>query len=378
VKIPSLYRPWAAARSASLAAGLLAWLLASGVAWAQPRAGVASLQAQPAEPLPDAAPAWIERLQRAAASQSYEGTMVFSAGAVVASSRVAQYVVGGQAYEQVQALDGRAERSYRHNGTVVSFWPDRKVVTLGQRDDALSNPLRTVSQERLRAYYELRLLGPDLVAGRRAQVLLLAPRDELRFAQRLWIDLASGLMLRADVLDARGEMLESSAFSEIDIGVRPQAESVRSAMRQTAGWQRMSLPSVPTQLESEGWQFAALPAGFRLLGCVRKAMALPPPTPGDARTAATAAADTRPLAPPQTQTQTSPQTLHAVLSDGLTRVSLFIEDQPPGRPVASLVTRMGATHTVVQGVGERWRVVLMGDVPVTTLKRFAAALERRP
>lgn len=365
---PAPRRPWASARAAGLSAGLsvslFALLLAPVAAWAQPRSGAASPPASPAETGPDAAPAWIERLQRAASSQSYEGTMVFSAGAVVASSRVAQYVVGGQAYEQVEALDGRAERSYRHNDTVVSFWPDRRVVTLGQRDDALSNPLRAVPQERLRAHYDLRLLGADLVAGRRAQVLLLAPRDELRFAQRLWLDQASGLMLRADVLDARGEVLESSSFSEIDIGVRPQAESVRAAMRQTAGWQRVSLPSVPTQLETEGWQLAALPAGFRLLGCVRKPVALPPPASADGRA-------TPPAAPP-------PQTLHAVFSDGLTRVSLFIEPQPPGRPVGALVTRMGATHTVVQGAAERWRVVLMGDVPVTTLKRFAAALERRP
>jgi sigma-E factor negative regulatory protein RseB len=345
-------------------------LLAPAAAWAQPRAGAASPSVLPAAPLPDTAPAWIERLQRAASSQSYEGTLVFSAGSVVTSSRVAQYVVGGQAYEQVEALDGRAERSYRHNDTVVSFWPDRRVVTLGQRDDAIANPLRAVPQERLRAHYDLRLLGTDLVAGRRAQVLLLAPRDELRFAQRLWLDQASGLMLRADVVDARGDVLESSSFSEIDIGVRPQAQSIRSAMRQTAGWQRVSLPSVPVQLESEGWKLGPLPAGFLLLGCARKPVTVPSPAPaGDAH--AQANADPRPAAPP-------PQALHAVFSDGLTRVSLFIEAQPAGRPVGTLVTRMGATHTVVQGAGERWRVVLMGDVPVTTLKRFAAALERRP
>lgn len=361
---------WAAPRGVGRAAGLLLLLLAAAAAWAQTRPGATSAPALPAAYPPDAAPAWIERLQRAASSQSYEGTLVFSAGSVLTSSRVAQYVVGGQAYEQVEALDGRAERSYRHNDTVVSFWPDRRVVTQGQRDDAIANPLRAVPHERLRAHYDLRLLGTDLVAGRRAQVLLLAPRDELRFAQRLWLDRASGLMLRADVLDTRGEVLESSSFSEIDIGVRPQAESIRSAMRQTAGWQRVSLPAVPVQLESEGWQLGPLPAGFRLLGCVRKPVTVPlPASAGDVRAQATA--HPSPAALP-------PQALHAVFSDGLTRVSLFIEAQPADRPVGTLITRMGATHTVVQGVGERWRVVLMGDVPVTTLKRFALALERRP
>jgi sigma-E factor negative regulatory protein RseB len=70
-------------------------------------------------------------------------------------------------------------------------------------------------------------------------------------------------------------------------------------------------------------------------------------------------------------------TLHAVFSDGLTRVSMFIEVQPAGRPAQTIATRLGATHTLVQPLGEQWRLVLMGEVPVTTLRRFASALERR-
>ena len=182
---------------------------------------------------PDTAAVWIERLQTAATRQSYEGTLVFSAGSVVSSSRVAHYAFEGQAWEQVEALDGRAARSYRHNDTVVSFWPDRRVVTVGRRDETWVRPLRGVPHERLQAHYDVRLMGADLVAGRRVQVLLLAPRDEWRYAQRWWLDAASGLMLRADVLGSRGEVLESSTFSAIEIGVRPQVDTVRAAMFQS-------------------------------------------------------------------------------------------------------------------------------------------------
>jgi sigma-E factor negative regulatory protein RseB len=289
---------------------------------------------------------WIERLQSAATSQSYEGTLVFSAGSVVSSSRVAHYAHDGQAWEQIEALDGRAARSYRYNDSVVSFWPDKRVVTIGQRDETWASPLRSVPHERLQAHYDVRLVGTDLVAGRRVQVLLLSPRDEWRYARRLWLDAASGLMLRADVLGARGEVLESSSFSAIEIGVRPQAETVRTAMRRTSGWQVLAMPSVPVRLQSEGWSLGTgLPPGFQLTGCVRK------PVVAD--------------------------TLHAVFSDGLTRVSMFIEVQPAGRPAQTIATRLGATHTLVQPLGEQWRLVLMGEVPVTTLRRFASALERR-
>ena len=327
---------------------------------------------------------WIERLQSAATSQSYEGTLVFSAGSVVSSSRVAHYAHDGQAWEQIEALDGRAARSYRFNDSVVSFWPDKRVVTIGQRDETWASPLRSVPHERLQAHYDVRLVGTDLVAGRRVQVLLLSPRDEWRYARRLWLDAASGLMLRADVLGARGEVLESSSFSAIEIGVRPQAETVRTAMRRTSGWQVLAMPSVPVRLQSEGWSLGTgLPPGFQLTGCVRKPVVVPateprsPSEPGAAAVVAAATSGLHAAGATARVERPAADTLHAVFSDGLTRVSMFIEVQPAGRPAQTIATRLGATHTLVQPLGEQWRLVLMGEVPVTTLRRFAAALERR-
>jgi sigma-E factor negative regulatory protein RseB len=350
--------------------------LSGGLAFApshsQPQAPLPAPSTLPgaADPLSSAsARAWIERLQAAAVGQSYQGTLVFSAGPVVSSSRVAHYVVDGQAWEQVEALDGRAARSYRHNDTVMSFWPDRRLVTVGLRDATWASPLRAVPHERLQAQYELRLLGAELLAGRRAQLLLLAPRDEWRYATRLWMDTATGLMLRADVLGPRAEVLESSAFSAVEIGVRPQADAVRTAMRRTAGWQVVALPSIPVRLQDEGWVLGSLPPGFQMTGCVRKP-ALHPAAQSSSGAAAGAGV--------HGGTDPAPDhTLHAVFSDGLSRVSMFIEPRAAGHPAQPLATRLGATHTLVQPVGDSWRVVLMGEVPITTLRRFASALERR-
>ena len=57
-------------------------------------------------------------------------------------------------------------------------------------------------------------------------MLLLQPRDAHRFAQRLWAEKGSGLLLRADVLGRDGDVLESASFSDLAIGVqvRPTRE----------------------------------------------------------------------------------------------------------------------------------------------------------
>ena len=74
----------------------------------------------------------------------------------------------------------------------------------------------------------------------------------------------------------------------------------------------------------------------------------------------------------------APQVLQALFSDGLSRVSIFIEPYDAARPRQPLLTQLGATHTLMKPRADRWWVTLMGDVPAATLKQFDAALERRP
>ena len=55
-----------------------------------------------------------------------------------------------------------------------------------------------------------------------ATVLLVKPRDGHRYGYRLWSEKASGLLLRVDVLGEGGSVVETSAFSDVAIGVRAQ------------------------------------------------------------------------------------------------------------------------------------------------------------
>jgi sigma-E factor negative regulatory protein RseB len=299
---------------------------------------------------------WMLRMQSAARDRNYQGTMVFTAGAVVSSSRVGHFCIGEQSFERVEALDGREERVYRHNDLVHSFWPQSRVVTAEVRDAVTTSPVLPDIEPRLQEHYELRVLGGDRIAGRQAQVLLLKPRDDLRFAQRLWADAETGLMLRADVIGPQGAVLESSAFSDIEIGGKPQRESILAPMKKLDGYRVVKLESARTQLETEGWALKQVPAGFKLMGCVRRPIGLPAPD----------------------STVSAPQILQALFFDGLSRVSIFIEPYDAARPRQPLLTQLGATHTLMKSRGDRWWVTVMGDVPALTLKQFDAALERRP
>jgi sigma-E factor negative regulatory protein RseB len=309
---------------------------------------------------PAEAKALLNRIRTAASTGNYQGTMVFSVSGTFSSSRVGHYAVGDQTYELLEALDGRQQRILRHNDAVHTLWPQAKVAVIEKRETrgAWSTTPQEVDPQAL-DHYELRREGEARIAGRDALVLLLEPRDMLRYAQRLWADRATGLMLRADVmaLAAPGQergILESTAFSEINIGVRPQPDAVLQVLRNPRGLDgyRVVRPQQQrTELEAEGWALARPVAGFRLVGCVRRGM--------------------------EAGGGSSAQVLQAVFSDGLTHVSLFAEPFQPERHRSELQAQQGATGTVMLRRGEHW-ITVVGDVPPATLKLFANALERRP
>ena len=325
-------------------------LAASALWWAPAFAGPGEGAAAPD------ARHWVERIRTAARERSYQGTMVFKAGDVVSSSRVGHFLVGDQTYERVEALDGRQQAIYRHNELIYTVWPGDRVATVEHRTGLGESLGLPELDPRLHEQYEVRVLVNDRLAGRDAQVLMLKPRDTLRFAQRLWVDAATGLMLRADVLAANGGVLESAAFSDVDLGTRAQRESVLGPIKKLDGYRVVTLRPSPTQLDAEGWVLGVLPPGFKLAGCMRRGIGDP-----------VDAAMSKPA-----------DTVQAVFSDGLARVSIFIEPYDGLRQRQPLMTQMGATHTLMRPRFERWWVTVMGDVPPATLKQFLAALERRP
>ena len=175
--------------------------------------------------------AWLMRIHEAAGKRNFQGTFVVSGGGAVSSSRIAHFCEGSNQYERIESLDGQARHVFRHNDVVHTVWPASRVALVEQRavaDAASRRCCRPVTTAR-RVLRSATRRAASALPGREANVLLVQPRDALRFGYRLWADKASGLLLRADVLGERGEVLESSAFSEVTIGVKPQPDSVLRA-----------------------------------------------------------------------------------------------------------------------------------------------------
>lgn len=292
---------------------------------------------------------WLDRVAMAASRTSYQGTMVFSAGSHMSTTRVTRYCQGKDNFERHESLDGPPRLIYRHNQLVHTLWPQKKVAVVQHRDARTPFPALSDAGDALAAYH-VRLEGSDRVAAHSSQVMLLEPRDPHRYAQRLWAATSTGLMLRADTLDRDGRVLESIAFTDLKTNVKPQPEVVTSAMNRLDGYQVIKPDVSRTKLEDEGWKLGVPITGFRQVSCVKR--------PVDGSKAL----------------PSSPSIVQSVYSDGVAHVSVFIEPHDASRH-KPMMSSWGASHTLAQQRGDAW-ITVVGDVPMATLERFAAAIER--
>ncbi len=332
-----------------------AFCVVSASAWAQASAPGGETQARDVR-------AWLLRIHEAASQRNFQGTFVVSGGGAVSSARIAHFCEGTNQFERSEALDGQARHVYRHNDVVMTLWPTNKIAMIEHRNLLAQFPaLLQAGDDRISDFYDVRPQGADRVAGREANVLLVKSRDAYRYSYKLWADQASGLLLRADVLGERSEVLESSAFSDVTIGIKPHPESVVVPMKKLDGYRVLRPLLTQTRLDAEGWTMRQAVPGFRQVSCVKRPM--------DGTVAQSAAHNTTGIAAP------GPQVLQTIFSDGLTYVSLFIEPFDAQRHTRPMLASVGPTQTLMQPQGDWW-VTVVGDVPPATLRMFAKGLER--
>jgi sigma-E factor negative regulatory protein RseB len=319
----------------------------------------------PAVSMPDSETrAWLLRIQDATNKRSFSGTFVFSAGGAMSSARITHFSHGQNQFEQVDSLDGPPRQLLRHNDTVHTVWPQTGVVVVEKRDSGTTFPaLLLGAEDQVFANYEVRShQGTERIAGHDAKVLLLRPKDGHRYGYRLWSDQVTGLLLRADVVGERDEVLESSAFSEVTIGIKAQPERVLSAIKKLSSLRSVKVEMTPTTLDMHGWQLRVLVPGFKEIRCFERPWG--------------ASLDASAVERLQTPHVVPTKALQVVYSDGLTHVSVFIEPFDGARHGRQVPKFLGATRAFSTRQTDWW-ITAVGDVPMATLRSLAQGLQKK-
>lgn len=283
---------------------------------------------------------WLERIGPALAEQDYHGTLVMVSGSNIETLGVFHAFDDGRERMRLVTLTGPHREVIRDDKMVMCIGTVIGLGSVGYDADTAGrwNPAGQFANAGKLENYRAKLGAVGRVAARDCQIIDLQPKDAWRYGYRLWLDRETGLPLRIALLGETGRPLEQMAFTDLQIGSKPQAADLRPSTLQ--GLRRVQTLR-PGKQRDPAWRVNSPPPGFTLRGGRRL---------GDS--------------------------VQLLYSDGLASVSVYIEPIAADQHGESAMRR-GAVNVHSFSRGGR-RVVAIGKVPAATVDYFARNVHAVP
>jgi sigma-E factor negative regulatory protein RseB len=310
--------------------------------------GAAILTGAHAEPAAGSAD-WLARMAQAVRTENYQGVMVYAQSGRMESMRIVHRYQNGREQERLKALTGDAREIHRDNDLVTCYLPKDRAVKIDRKAfSGLLPALSGATADSIADHYELQELGKAKILGRSCRLLSVKPRDALRYGHRMWVDEATGLPLKAELIGARGRVLEQMMFTEISFPARIDDRALRPEIdAKNFHWIRHDAPNAERSGTGVSWRVVELPPGFRTV--VHELQLMP---------------------------NLDEPVEHMVFTDGLATVSAFMAPKRAARKFEGF-SRMGAMTAYARTL-DNFHVTVVGEVPTATVEMIAEQLRYDP
>jgi len=291
---------------------------------------------------------WLSRAAHAARQLDYTGTIVYQIGPRVESSRVTHLYDDGHEFSKLVNLDGPAREVVRSDGEVRCYYPDAKLMRI--EPETFRNVFPSLLPEQLHSlsrYYDFRLMGEDRVGGRPVQVVVFEPKDGLRYGHRFWSDEKTGLLLKARVINERGDGVEQFAFSDLTINAQIDRSMVEPSWPSVPrDWQVLKNAAGDVVPADTGWAVTRMPPGFdKIVEGYRKLRGR------------------------------RERVAHLVFSDGLVSISVFVEPLMASSSPAGFLRQGGLNVYSLRQ--DDHLITVMGETPGATVRQIAHSVVHR-
>ncbi|MDB5804714.1 MAG: rseB [Betaproteobacteria bacterium] len=292
---------------------------------------------------------WLAKIQQSAQKLNYSGTFVYlQQGGQPLTSRITHVVDnGGAERERLEMLDGAPVVIVRTNEEVRSYSPDTKTILVEKRRNKTSFPaLLTAPAASIAEYYNVRNWDQQRVAGLDCQVILLEAKDGLRYARKLWADKTTGLLLKAQSFNEKGDIVEQIAFTQVEIGGGPEHYHPLLAKRDGGrDWRTATPPITEAKFTDAGWKVDMPVPGFRKQLEIKRGMGAGVGEVGQ-----------------------------IVYSDGLASISVFLEPFKEGEKPMEGLSSQGAVNIYRKRLGTHV-VTVLGEAPPACLTKVATGVK---
>ncbi|UZE95233.1 MucB/RseB C-terminal domain-containing protein [Alkalimarinus alittae] len=289
---------------------------------------------------------WLERMAEAMQTQNYRGVFVYSRGNISSSMKVIHRYQDGEDREKLVQLDGEMGEIIRTGDELVCVLPGNKVVSLEQ--SIPSGPFAGAFARRLmprQDQYLITVEGGDRIAGHHAVKIAIMAKDSYRYSYVLWLERQSGLLLRSNLINLKGEVLEQFHYTSLELNANiSDAELASSNLGNE--YSHESLPSIRSGSDwtaHMGWRVGWLPDGF--LPVNKGVIGRDNAGSGNVQ----------------------------VFTDGLASFSVFIE-KPSSKGMPEGATVIGATVAYVdrlQWQDYDYKVTIVGELPIAAVIKIA-------
>ncbi len=288
---------------------------------------------------------WLERMSIASTTLSYKGRFVYNRDGNTSLMEVIHVVGKNGSRERIISLSGEDQELIRDqdgNVYLMNLGPPL-LIDKGVRDIPLAVRLYA-NLERLLGNYCFELGKVDRVAGHKSQVISIVPLDKNRYSYRLWVDIKTGFLMRSELRDERGEVVEHIMFSDIELMKQPSDELLASVLYDkdlvATNESPFEAQALDTGSHEDLWNISGSPLGFWRAHSQGKVSL------GAKKSAS-----------------------YLMVTDGLASVSIYIEPMKNTQNHLQGISRSGALSAYGRVVGEH-QITVIGEVPPYTVKQI--------
>ena len=209
-------------------------------------------EAKSLEPSVDVGSDLLNKMTHSHRELNYRAIVSYQVGDQLSSYRITHTVRDGKEFESLESLDGSHQDLVYHGHDVTCVHPGPQLIRLFGGEE----------EQGFYRYYDIDVKGAARVAGRDAITLMIRPRDVYRLGYKLSLDKETGLLLRSDIVNQQGKVLERFQYVMLNLDISADEAVVENAKE--VQHRAAKSGDKATLATSRTWRPNWIPAGFTL------------------------------------------------------------------------------------------------------------------
>lgn len=286
---------------------------------------------------------WLEKVDHAMRNLSYRGTVVLLKNGQLDTMKYRHGFEDGIEVETLSSLNSPLREVTRKANEISCLYKDSSQKVDGHQPIDRSFIVNLPRHfDNLDGQYLVAVTDQEMVAMRPVRLVAVLPKDELRYARKIWVDSETYLPLKLEVYGLDGHAIEQVVFTELVVdSVGPAAESAKSS----SAHQHHRHHLTAEDFDKSAFQLKNWPKGFETVFFIRNMM------------------------------QKGRKSVdHLLISDGFSSISVYFEAK--GEHPVEGPRSLGAVNSFSK-VLDNWQITVLGEVPAKTVELVAAGVAVR-